>query len=157
MRKRIIPTEEQDAVVPDQDWLSIEELTEVEITSEDAAHPIEAALLPGQQGGWRAAQSGEQTIRFLFTTPQPIRRIWLHFIELHAARTQEYIVRWAPDAGAEFRDVVRQQWNFSPDGSTSEMEDHHIDLPAVAVLELRIIPNISGGSSLASLEHLRLA
>ena len=157
MRKRIIPTEQQDAVEPDLDWLNIDELAEVEITSEDAEHPVEAALLPGQASGWRAAQPGEQTIRLLFSNPQPLRRIWLHFAEPGDARTQEYVVRWAPKAGAALQEIVRQQWNFSPDGSTSEMEDLHVDLPAVAVLELSIIPNISGGGSIASLEQLRLA
>ena len=43
MRKRIIALDQQQASAPDEDWLNVEELAEVEITSEDPAHPIESA------------------------------------------------------------------------------------------------------------------
>jgi hypothetical protein len=135
----------------------MEELAEVEITSEDAAHPIESALLPGQDSGWRATGPGKQTIRLLFTNPQQLRRIWLNFVETHTERTQEYVLRWSPDHGQSFREIVRQQWNFSPKGATSETEDLQVDLPEVTVLELSIIPDISGGNAFASLAQLRLA
>ena len=157
MRKRIISPVQQKTTSPDQDWLNVEGLAEVEITSEDAAHPIESALLPGRASGWRAAGPGKQTIRLLFAAPQRLRRIWLHFVETHIGRTQEYALRWSPDGGQSFREIVRQQWNFSPEGATSQTEDHHVDLPAVTVLELSIIPDTSGGNALASLAQLRLA
>ena len=63
MRKRIITSVQQESTSPDQDWLDVEGLAEVEITSEDAAHPIESALLLGLASGWRAAGPGKQTIR----------------------------------------------------------------------------------------------
>lgn len=157
MRKRIITPAQQEIVDSDQEWLNIERIVEVEITSEDTAHPIEFALLPGQLSGWRATEAGKQTIRLLFTHPQRLRRIYLNFMEPHAERTQEYVLRWSPDGGQSFHEIVRQQWNFSPQGETSETEDHHVDLPAVTVLELSIIPDINGGRAIASLEQLRLA
>lgn len=157
MRKRIITPVQQETALPDLEWLNIEELAEVEITSEDAAHPIESALLPGHASGWCAAGPGKQTIRLLFTNPQQLRRIWLNFVETRTGRTQEYVLRWSPDGGKSFREILRQQWNFSPEGATSETEDLHVDLPAVTVLELSIIPEISGGNALASLAQLRLA
>ncbi|WNM59419.1 hypothetical protein [Candidatus Nitrospira allomarina] len=156
MRKRVIG-QVQEGSEPPGDWLNVEELAEVEITSEDAAFPIEAALVPGGTSGWRAAGPGKQTIRLLFATPQPLQRIWLNFLETRTGRTQEYVLRWSPDGGQSFREIVRQQWNFSPDGATSQTEDHHVDLPAVNLLELSIIPDTSGGNSLASLAKLRLA
>ena len=70
MRKRIVAPVQQQTASPDQDWLNVEGLAEVEITSEDAAHPIESALLPGLASGWRAAGPGKQTIRLLFARPQ---------------------------------------------------------------------------------------
>ena len=73
MRKRIIAPVQQEATPPDEDWLELEGLAEVEITSEDAAHPIESALLPGPASGWRAAGPGKQTIRLLFNQPQQHR------------------------------------------------------------------------------------
>ncbi len=157
MRKRIITQVEQETASLDQDWLNIEELAEVEITSEDAAHPIESALLPGRTSGWRAVGPGKQTIRLLFANPQQLRRIRLYFVESSTERTQEYVLRWSPDGGQTYREIVRQQWNFSPQGTTSETEDHQVELSAVTVLELSIIPDISGGSAIASLARLRLA
>jgi hypothetical protein len=157
MRKRIISPVQQETASPGQDWLNVEGLAEVEITSEEATHPIEAALQPGRPSGWRAAGPGPQTIRLLFTPPQRLRRIWLNFVEPRTERTQEYVLCWSPDGGQSFREIVRQQWNFSAQGATCETEDHHVDLPAVTVLELRITPDISGGTAVASLAQLRLA
>jgi hypothetical protein len=156
MRKRIIPQALKEAATPGQDWLNVGGLAEVQITSEDAAYPIESALLPGHTSGWRASGSGKQTIRLLFHDPQPLRRIWLNFAAPGTERTQEYVLRWSPDGGQSFREIVRQQWNFNP-GTTGETEDHHVELSAVTVLELSIIPDISGGNAVASLAQLRLA
>ena len=72
-------------------------------------------------------------------------------------RTQEYALRWSSDGGQSFREIVRQQWNFSPQGSTSESEDHRVELSDVTILELIIIPDTSGKIALASLAQLRLA
>lgn len=157
MRKRIINTVQQETTPPDQDWLNLEDLIEVEITSEDAAHPIESALLPGPTPGWRAAEPGKQTIRFLFSNPQPLQRIWLNFVETQTERTQEYVLSWSPDGGQSFQEIVRQQWNFSPQGATSEAEDHLVELPAVTILELNIIPDTGGRDAYATLEQFRLA
>jgi hypothetical protein len=96
-------------------------------------------------------------IRLLFAHPQRLRRIWLNFVEPLTERTQEYVLRWSPDGGQSFHEIVRQQWNFSPQGATCETEDHHVELPAVTVLELSIIPDTSGGNAFASLAELRLA
>ena len=103
MRKRIITPVQQETASLDQDWLDIEGLAEVEITSEDAAHPIESALLPGLASGWHAASPGKQTIRLLFANPQRLRRIWLNFVEPRTERTQEYVLRWSPDGGQSYR------------------------------------------------------
>jgi len=157
MRKRIIAPAQQGSSPPDEEWLNLEALAEVEITSEDAAHPIESALLSGRGSGWRAAGPGKQTIRLLFADPQRLRRIWLSFVECAAERTQEYALRWSPDGGRSFREIVRQQWNFNPQGATCETEDHRVELSGVTVLELSITPNTSGGDARASLARLRLA
>ena len=156
MRKRVL-TSALDAPPAAGDWLNIEPMVEVEITSEDPAHPIESALLPDDGPGWCAAGPGPQTIRLVFDPPQSLHRIRLEFRESTAARTQEYVLRWSADGGKEFADVVRQQWNFSPNGATHQVEDHVVDLPGVTVLQLDITPDIGGGNSHASLAQLRLA
>lgn len=157
MRKRILDSTQKQEVSDDSNWLNLDSLADVEVTSEDPAHPIEAALLPNRSSGWRAGGMGEQTIRLLFLSPQAVRRIRLNFVESEAERTQEYVLRWSQDGGKTFRDLVRQRWNFSPHGSTSETEDHHVDLPGVTALELHIIPNIGGSNVTASLEQMRVA
>ena len=157
MRKRIIDQEPQNVAPVDQGWLDLQSLAHVELTSEDAANPIEAALVPSGGLGWRAAQAGEQTIRLLFDDLQRVRRIQLLFHEDQQARTQEFVLRWSPDGGQSYREIVRQQYNFSPPGVTREFEDYAVDLAGVTALELRIVPDISGRDARASVAQLRIA
>jgi hypothetical protein len=143
--------------VDDEAWLDLEAMAQVELTSEDPTHPVESALLSRGRSGWRAAEPGTQSIRVLFHQPQRLRRIWLRFDEPAAERTQEFALRWSPDGGRSFRHLVRQQYTFSPEGSTSEVEDLNVDLPSVTALELTIIPDQGRGQAHASLEEWRLA
>ncbi len=154
MRKRIIPSAGEGT---GEDWLDLEDLAEVEVTSEDPQHPIESALLLGGISGWRAAEPGDQTIRLLFAQPRPLRRIFLEFVEPSVERTQEFVLRWSADGGRTVHDVVRQQWNFSPQGATRQTEDQRVELADVTMLELVIVPDISRGPARASLERWRLA
>ena len=66
-------------------------------------------------------------------------------------------MRWSPDGGRSFREIVRQQWNFSPPESIREVEEYQVQLSSVTVLELVIKPNIGGGVARASLKNLRLS
>ena len=157
MRKRIINQEPQNVAPVDRGWLDLQGLAQVELTSEDASNPIEAALVPSSGLGWRAAQAGEQTICLLFDELQRVRRIQLLFHEDQHARTQEFVLRWSPDGGQSYREIVRQQYNFSPPSVTRELEDYAVDLFGVTVLELRIVPDISGGDARASVAQLRIA
>lgn len=157
MRKRLIADIGQASPAAPSEWLRLDEVAEVEISSEDAAYPIEGALVPGQGRGWRAAVPGTQTIRLRFASPQRLRRLQIDFVETSAERTQEYLLRWSGDGGQSFHEIVRQQWNFSPRGASSEAEDHRVDLIAVTVLELIITPDLGNGSALASLARFRVA
>lgn len=157
MRKRLIAHGPREVGALEPGWLDLERLAQVEITSEDAGYPIESALIPGMGLGWRAAQPGEQTLRLLFDEPLRLRRIHLVFDEGDLERTQEFVLRWSPDGGQSYREIVRQQYNFSPPEAAGEVEDYEVDLDGVTALELRIVPNISGGSARASLAQLRLA
>src|SRR5213593_253435 len=143
MRKRISSQPQRESLSANTGWLDLEALARVEVTSEDAAHPIESALLPVGATGWRAESPGEQTIRLLFEAPQRLRRIRLLFREEKEARTQEFVLRWSPTGDG-------------PSGATEELEEYRVELEDVAALELTIIPNLSGGSY-ASLAQLRLA
>ena len=157
MRKRIIKQRSMEISPPEQGWLDLEPLAEIELTSEDAAHPIESAIIPGTGPGWRAMHPGEQTIRLLFVKPLRIRQIHLEFAEENQARTQEFVLCWSVADQQGTREIVRQQFSFSPPGTTDEVEDYMVDLNGVTELELRIIPDISGAAICASLKRLQLA
>lgn len=157
MLKRIIDSPETEPSAAEEGWLDLAQVAQAEMTSEDADHPIESALLPGSGSGWRAAAPGKQTIRIRFTQPQRIRRIRLRFVEPDIERTQELVLRWSADEGRTFREIVRQQWTFSPHGSSSEIEDYRMELDGVSLIDLTIIPDIGGSEARASLAELRLA
>ena len=56
------------------------------------------------------------------------RQIQLHFLEPAFDRLQEFTVRWLAADGGQSKEIVRQQWNFSPAGSTTELEDYEVNL-----------------------------
>lgn len=156
MRKRIIKSDRKSPVV-DQAWLELEALAQVEVSSEEAQHPIEAALVPSASGGWRAAAPGQQIVRLLFDQPQNLRRIHLVFDEHEQERLQEYTLRWSSGGGEPYREIVRQQYTFSPPTTTREVEDYQVNLDSCAELELSIVPDIGGSAAHASIAELRLA
>jgi hypothetical protein len=150
------------------EWLDLESLAKVEISSEDERFPIEQALeAGGKAAGWRAATTGPQTIRLRFDAPIAIHRIYLHFLEREVERAQEFAMYAGSGDGelgladaalqqtdarrqtepalrpadAALREIVRQQYSFSPGGSTEEIEDYSVDLKDVTVLELHIDPD----------------
>jgi len=157
MRKRLITPIPQAGTPDDEGWLDLDRAAMVEVTSEEKKYPVESALVSGEMRGWRAADSGTQTIRLIFDEPQRLTRISLVFEETETERTQEFVLRWSPDGGRSFREIVRQQWNFSPPNTIREIEKYPVELSDVTVLELVIVPNISRGAARASLKSLRLS
>lgn len=157
MRKRLV-----DQAIPNvspdvEEWLDVKRLAQVEMTSEDADFPIDAIFeTGGSTSGWRAATPGPQTIRILFDEPQQIRTIHLLFKEEQQARTQEFVLRWSPDEGQPLRDIIRQQYNFSPDSTTEELETYTVHLEGVKVVELAITPDVGRGSAKASVNRFWL-
>jgi hypothetical protein len=156
MRKRIVTPDPRTAHTQ-EDWLDLESAATVEVTSEDKDFPIESSFSFHPRQGWRASQPGEQTIRLVFDEPQRLQTISLVFEEDGMTRTQEFVLRASSSAGEPFREIVRQQWNFSAPTSTREIEEYAVELPDVRLLELTIVPDISGGLAHASLKSLRLA
>ena len=157
MRKKITGSRHtQSGGESDQDWLDLEHIATVEVTSEDPSFPIEFAVGSKDGPGWRASQTGEQQIRIIFDEPVSLHRIQLRFHEASSERTQEFILRWSPAAGGSTREIVRQQWNFSPTGSTTEIEDYMVDLDTVSILELAIHPDLSQRDAVATLASRRL-
>ena len=159
MRKRLIDSDVAlaDAAVS-AEWLDLT-LTSAEVSSEEPGYPIESALSleAPSTAGWRAAEPGMQIVRIVFDEPRRISRIHLVFEEHALTRSQEFALMWSPDTGKSFREIVRQQWNFSPEGSTREEEDYRVALENVTLLQLSIVPDIRGTAARASLSSLRIA
>lgn len=156
MRKRIV-TPPPTTAHAQEDWLDLERTATVEVTSEDKGFPIESSLSIEPRQGWRASQPGAQTIRLFFGEPQELKRISLVFEENDMTRTQEFVLRASSNPGGPYREIVRQQWNFSSPMSTREIEEYSVELSDVGLLELTIVPDIRGGSVRASLKSLRLS
>jgi hypothetical protein len=158
MRKRLI-TGPTPATIPSggEGGLDLERTAVVEVTSEDKDFPVESALVSRETPGWRAATPGTQTIRLVFDQPQRLKHISLVFEENKTTRTQEFVLRWSSDGGSSFREIVRQQWNFSPPETKREVEEYQVELSNVTVLELIVVPNMSDGTDRASLKSLHLS
>jgi len=157
MRKRLIDSTPESIRTRGEGWLDIETAAVVEVTSEDPDCPVESVFVSRDERGWRAAALGNQTIRLVFDQPQRLKCISLVFEENETARTQEFVLRWSADGGRSVKEIVRQQWNFSPPDSIREVEEYQVELSGVTVLELVINPNIGGGVARASVKNLRLS
>ncbi len=156
MRKQIIEQAFPEEGLHTGEWINTEELAEVELSSEAQGYPIEAALSLRAGSGWRAGSPGPQVIRLRFQNPFTLSGIYLLFEELEQARTQEFVLSWRSEAEHTSKQIVRQQYTFSPPGTTRQMEAYQVDLRGVKVLELEIVPDITNAIAYASLLQLRL-
>ncbi len=152
MRKRIV--EKQPATTTagsHTGWMDLTQIATVEVTSEDSAFPIES-VFTASGPGWRAGQAGAAFIRLRYLGSS-LFRCAVSNSDLKSQRWRERsnssYARSA--AGGTSTEIVRQQWNFSPHGATTEVEDYTVHLESVSVLELSIRPDISGGNAIASL------
>jgi hypothetical protein len=136
-------------------WLDLEHLASLEISSEDPAHPFEDALRGEETEGWKPADPGPQTIRLKFDEPRAIRRIRLEFRESQQERSQEFSL--SAVSNGDNRQIVRQQWSFSPSGSTTEVEDYTVNLTGVSTIELQIDPGRHDKQAHASLQSIAIA
>jgi hypothetical protein len=157
MRKRIINHDPGKSSAVDDTWLNLESLARVEVSSEDPQNPIEAAFELNPSSGWRAATLGQQIVRLLFDEPQNVRLIHLVFDEHEQERLQEYALSWCPGGGQPYREIVRQQYTFSPPTTSREVEDHRVNLDGCTGLELSIIPDVRGSAVRASIAQFRMA
>jgi hypothetical protein len=159
MRKSIVSPSTTTASPISDLWRDLERIARVEISSEDEKFPIEQALGKKATTGWRAATTGPQLIRLHFDEPLTIKRLQLHFVDKTSERSQEFAL--FAGAGTELKEIVRQQWTFSPNGSTEEIEDYAENLSGITTLELRIDPDRShdpkASKEYASLQSLKLA
>lgn len=158
MRKEILKEPDQ-SQVPRSDLIDVAAVARVLVTSEDADHPVERAFDGrGGPGGtrWVAAGDGEQTLIVAFDNPRRIRGILLEIEELEVGRTQQLQVAVSTDGGGSYRELVRQEYNFSPPDTSFERERWSAEAEGVTHLRLVITPDKGGKRGRASLTTLAL-
>ncbi len=119
-------------------------LATVLVTSEAADHPIDHAFDTRRGPGgsrWAAAVPGEQILILAFDTAQTIRGVTLEVEELEVSRTQELELSLSSDGGQTYRELRRQEYTFSPPGTTFEREDWVVTAEGITHLRLRITPD----------------
>ena len=134
-------------------------LATVWVTSEAADQPIDNAFDSRRGAGgsrWVAGEPGEQTVLLAFDTPQTIRTILLEVEELEVSRTQELHVAISRDGGHTYQELLRQEYNFSPPGTTFEREEWSVTAEGVTHLQLVIKPDKGGNPCWATLTTLAL-
>ena len=156
MRKILLPSSNASQASPSPgQWLDLDDLATAEISSEDPQHPFENALVEARNAGWRAADPGPQLIRLRFDSLQAIHRFHLVIQDDGPERSQEIALFATTSSGR--KEILRQQWNFSPGGSNTEVEDHTFDLHGVSVLELEIDPGRHDKTRFASVQFIGVA
>jgi hypothetical protein len=156
LRKQILKTLPSHSV-PQAGEIDIAATAIVQVTSEDAAHPIDHVFdhrrgLGGSR--WVAEDPGEQTLLLVFDTPQTIRRVILEIEEPDMSRTQEICLSVSHDGGQTYRELRRQEYHFSPPGTTFEREDWAVLAEGVTHLQLWMKPDKGGQPYRATLTSL---
>jgi hypothetical protein len=158
LRKQVIKAD-QSAPISTSGAIDIAAVATVLVTSEDPGHPIDHALDDRRGPGgsrWIAGEPGEQTVIMAFDAPQSIRRIALEVEEPEVDRTQELQLAISTDGGRTYRELLRQEYNFSPPGTTYEREDWAVESDAVTHLRLVIRPDKGGKPCRATITSLVL-
>ena len=141
------------------DEVDIVSCATIAYSSENPAHPVEH-LLDGCSGPgatrWISARSDvTEQIVVEFDQPQTISRLVYEVEEAVRERIQEVRVEVSEDGGRTYRQILVQEYTFSPRGATYQCEEQRLNLHQVSHLRLTIVPNKSG-SGAATLTALRL-
>ena len=138
--------------------IDIAEVATVLVTSEAPDHPLDLAfdLDRGRRGArWIAGEPGEQTVTLAFVAPQTINQILLEVEEPEFARTQELHLSLSCDGGRTYRELLRQEYDFSPAGTTFGREKWTVSAQGVTHLRL-VKPDKGDKPSRATLTSLVL-
>jgi hypothetical protein len=157
LRKQILHT---GSVKPAyHDGISIQDVATVFVTSEAVDHPVDH-ICDGHHGRgatrWIAGEPGEQVIVLAFDSPQDLHKVSLEIEEPNVSRTQELTLALSFDGGQTYREVLRQEYNFSPPGTTFERETWVVPARAVTHLRLCIKPDKSNHPAYATITSLVL-
>jgi hypothetical protein len=134
-------------------------LATVGVTSEAAEYPIDHAFDSHRGPGgsrWVAGAPGPQRLLLTFDAPQTLRLLRLEVEERDVSRTQDIQVAISRDGGHTYQTLLRQEYNFSPPGTTFEREEWAVPAEGVTHLQLVITPDKGGAPCYATLTTLAL-
>lgn len=132
----------------------------ITVTSEADGHPITCVFDEERGPGasqWIAAEPGDQKVIIAFHQPRTIRQITMEVEEREVGRTQEVQLCVSRDGGETYRELVRQEFNFSPEGTTWESEEWAINECDVTHVKLVIKPDKGRKDLFAKLTSLILS
>jgi hypothetical protein len=159
MRKHIVQPASPTPSSPSFQELNVADLAAVLVTSEASDFPVENAFDDHRGPGgsrWVAAEPGEQTLTIAFDAPQTIQRVTLEIEEREISRTQELQLSVSEDGGRTYRELLRQEYTFSPSGATFEREEWSVPARKVTHVQVRIKPDKGNCPYLATLTTLVL-
>lgn len=150
---------EQTASVDAAGEIDLASCATIAYSSEDPAHRVEHLLDrrcgPGATRWVAARPDATEKIIVEFDRPQGVSRLLYEVEERVRERTQEVRVEISEDDGRSFRQVLVQEYTFSPGGATFQREEQRLNFAHVTHLRLTIVPN-KNGSGTATLTALRL-
>ncbi len=158
MRKQILKSHPPISAPPRGD-LDVAAIATVLVTSELAGHPVENAFDNDRRPAgsrWVSETGGEQALILAFDVPLAIHTVGVEIEEPEESRTQELRLAVSHDGGQNYRELLRQEFNFAPPGTTFEPEEWAISAEAATDLRLRIRPDKGGRLCRASLTALVL-
>jgi hypothetical protein len=158
LRKRLLEAEAMTCAGTDNE-INIVGCATIAFSSESPAHPIEH-LFDGH--------SGPGATRWISARPDTVERVIVEFDEPHSIshlvyeveesvreRTQEIRVEISENGDRTCRQILVQEYNFSPSGATYQREELRLNLLRVSRLRLTVVPN-KNGSGRATITTLRL-
>ena len=139
--------------------IDIATVATVLVTSEAPEHPIDHVFDDHRGPGgtrWIAGEPGEQIVILAFDAPQTINQILLEVEEPEVTSNTGTPVGLSCDGGRTYRELLRQEFNFSPAGTTFEREKWTVSAQGVTHLRLVIKPDKGGKPCRATLTSLVL-
>jgi F5/8 type C domain len=158
VRKRLLPRESANPAAPTGE-IDLASHAILAYTSEDPEHSIENLIDRhyGRGGTFWAGSKVDVTecIIVEFEQPQSVSCMIYEVEECTSERTQEVRVEISADGARTYRQILVQEYTFSPAGATFQHEEQRLNLPSITHLRLTIVPD-KHGSGAAKLNSLRL-
>jgi hypothetical protein len=139
--------------------ISIPDAATVLVTSEMPGHPVDC-ICDGRRGPgstrWIADEPGDQTVVLAFDIARNLHKVSLEVEETDVSRTQELALSISRDWGQTYREVFRQEYNFSPPSTAVEHEEWRVPAEGVTHVRFWVRPDKAGKPCRASITSLAL-